>query len=155
MPRNYVELGDLDSALMYLNKSIEIDPFLRRLSLQQGDDTPRFWRYPELPSQSSITTSHINSNKDDTKAYYKRAYYKYEIEDLTGALADIERAMAKDSVPTPLHTYCVETSMLLKVRASRPKRTTTPSWKTPLVIIPVHVSLLSPIWVKGASNENP
>ena len=26
MPKNYVELGDLDSALMYLNMAIKIDP---------------------------------------------------------------------------------------------------------------------------------
>lgn len=101
MPSNYVELGDLDSALMYLNKSIEIDPSFARNHYFKAMILHAFGDPGAAITELNNYFAHPNSNKDDTEAYYKRAYYKYETKDLTGALADIERAMAKDTSPDP------------------------------------------------------
>ena len=101
MPSNYVELGDLDSALMYLNKSIEIDPSFARNHYFKAMILHAFGDTRAAIAELNNYFAHPNSDKDDTETYYTRAYYKYEIKDLSGALADIERAMAKDTVPDP------------------------------------------------------
>ena len=101
MPRNYVELGDLDSALMYLNNSIEIDPSFAGYHYNKAMILHAFGDTKAAIAELNNYFAHPNSDKDDTEAYYKRAYYKYETKDLSGALADVERAMAKDSHPAP------------------------------------------------------
>lgn len=101
MPRNYVELGDLDSALMYLNMAIEIDPSFAGYHYNKAMILHAFGDTKAAIAELNNYFAHPNSDKDDTEAYYKRAYYKYETKDLSGALADVERAMAKDSHPAP------------------------------------------------------
>lgn len=101
MPRNYVELGDLDSALMYLNMAIKIDPSFAGYHYNKAMILHAFGDTRAAIAELNNYFAHPNSDKDDTEAYYKRAYYKYETKDLSGALADVERAMAKDTSPAP------------------------------------------------------
>lgn len=101
MPRNYVELGDLDSALMYLNMAIKIDPSFAGYLYNKAMILHAFGDTRAAIAELNNYFAHPNSDKDDTEAYYKRAYYKTEIKDLSGALADVERAMAKDTSPDP------------------------------------------------------
>ncbi|WP_417145694.1 tetratricopeptide repeat protein [Porphyromonas sp.] len=101
MPKNYVELGDLDSALMYLNMAIKIDPSFAIYHYNKATILHAFGDTRAAITELNNYFAHPNSDKNDTEAYYKRAYYKFEIKDLSGALADVERAMAKDSHPNP------------------------------------------------------
>lgn len=101
MPKNYVELGDLDSALMYLNMAIKIDPSFAIYHYNKATILHAFGDTKAAITELNNYFAHPNSNKDDAQAYYKLAYYKSEIKDLSGALADVERAMAKDSTPAP------------------------------------------------------
>ena len=100
MPKNYVELGDLDSALMYLNMAIKIDPSFAGYHYNKATILHAFGDTRAAITELNNYFAHPNSDKNDTEAYYKRAYYKFEIKDLSGALADVERAMAKDTAPT-------------------------------------------------------
>lgn len=97
----YVELGSLDSALLYTDMAIETDPSFARNHYFKAMILHAFGDTRAAIAELNNYFAHPNCNKDDTKAYYKRAYYKYETKDLTGALADIERAMAKDTSPDP------------------------------------------------------
>ena len=101
MPKNYVELGDLDSALMYLNMAIKIDPSFAGYHYNKATILHAFGDTRAAITELNNYFAHPNSDKNDTEAYYKRAYYKFEIKDLSGALADVKRAMAKDSHPNP------------------------------------------------------
>ena len=101
MPKNYVELGDLDSALMYLNMAIKIDPSFAGYHYNKAMILHAFGDTRAAITELNNYFAHPNSDKNDTEAYYKRAYYKFEIKDLSGALADVKRAMAKDSHPDP------------------------------------------------------
>lgn len=101
MPKNYVELGDLDSALMYLNMAIKIDPSFAGYHYNKAMILHAFGDTRVAITELNNYFAHPNSDKNDTEAYYKRAYYKFEIKDLSGALADVKRAMAKDSHPDP------------------------------------------------------
>lgn len=95
----YVELGSLDSALLYTDMAIETDPSFAGYHYNKAMILHAFGDTKAAITELDNYFAHPNSNKDDAQAYYKRAYYKSEIKDLSGALADIERAMAKDSPP--------------------------------------------------------
>ena len=97
----YVELGSLDSALLYTDMAIETDPSFAGYHYNKALMLHAFGDTKAAITELNNYFAHPNSNKDDAHAYYKRAYYKSEIKDLSGALADVERAMAKDSTPTP------------------------------------------------------
>ena len=96
----YVELGSLDSALVYTDMAIEIDPSFAGYHYNKAMILHAFGNTKVAITELNNYFAHPNSNKDDAHAYYKRAYYKSEIKDLSGALADVERAMAKDTAPT-------------------------------------------------------
>ena len=100
----YVELGSLDSALLYTDMAIETDPSFAGYHYNKALMLHAFGDTKAAITELNNYFAHPNSNKDDAHAYYKS-----EIKDLSGALADVERAMA---------------STLLKGRASRPKPTT-------------------------------
>lgn len=95
----YVELGSLDSALLYTDMAIETDPSFAGYHYNKAMILHAFGDTKAAITELDNYFAHPNSNKDDAQAYYKRAYYKSEIKDLSGALADIEQAMAKDSIP--------------------------------------------------------
>ena len=95
----YVELGSLDSALLYTDMAIETDPSFAGYHYNKAMMLHAFGDTRAAITELNNYFAHPNSNKDDAQAYYKRAYYKTEIKDLSGALADVERAMAKDSTP--------------------------------------------------------
>lgn len=97
----YVELGDLDSALLYTDMAIETDPSFAGYHYNKALMLHAFGNTKAAITELNNYFAHPNRNKDDAHAYYKRAYYKSEIKDLSGALADVERAMAKDSHPNP------------------------------------------------------
>ena len=97
----YVELGSLDSALVYTDMAIEIDPSFAGYHYNKAMILHAFGDTRAAITELNNYFAHPNSDKDDAKAYYKRAYYKTEIKDLSGALADVKRAMAKDSHPAP------------------------------------------------------
>ena len=97
----YVELGSLDSALLYTDMAIETDPSFAGYHYNKAMMLHAFGNTRAAITELNNYFAHPNSDKDDTEAYYKRAYYKYETKDLSGALADVERAMAKDSHPNP------------------------------------------------------
>ncbi len=97
----YVELGSLDSALLYTDMAIETDPSFAGYHYNKALMLHAFGDTKAAITELNNYFAHPNSNKDDAHAYYKRAYYKSEIKDLSGALADVERAMAKDSTPAP------------------------------------------------------
>lgn len=97
----YVELGSLDSALLYTDMAIETDPSFAGYHYNKALMLHAFGNTKAAITELNNYFAHPNSNKDDAHAYYKRAYYKSEIKDLSGALADVERAMAKDSTPDP------------------------------------------------------
>lgn len=97
----YVELGSLDSALLYTDRAIEIDPSFAGYHYNKALMLHAFGNTKAAITELNNYFAHPNSNKDDAQAYYKLAYYKSEIKDLSGALADVERAMAKDSHPDP------------------------------------------------------
>ena len=101
MARCYVELGSLDSALLYTDMAIETDPSFAGYHYNKAMILHAFGDTRAAIAELDNYFAHPNSNKEDTEAYYKRAYYKTEIKDLSGALADVERAMAKDSHPVP------------------------------------------------------
>ena len=96
----YVELGSLDSALMYTDMAIKTDPSFAGYHYNKAMILHAFGDTRAAITELNNYFAHPNSNKEDTEAYYKRAYYKFEIKDLSGALADVERAMAKDTAPT-------------------------------------------------------
>ena len=96
----YVELGSLDSALMYTDMAIKTDPSFAGYHYNKAMILHAFGDTKAAITELDNYFAHPNSNKEDTEAYYKRAYYKFEIKDLSGALADVERAMAKDTAPT-------------------------------------------------------
>ena len=100
MARCYVELGSLDSALLYTDMAIETDPSFAGYHYNKAMILHAFGDTRAAIAELDNYFAHPNSNKEDTEAYYKRAYYKFEIKDLSGALADVERAMAKDTAPT-------------------------------------------------------
>ena len=100
MARCYVELGSLDSALMYTDMAIKTDPSFAGYHYNKAMILHAFGDTKAAITELDNYFAHPNSNKEDTEAYYKRAYYKFEIKDLSGALADVERAMAKDTAPT-------------------------------------------------------
>ena len=100
MARCYVELGSLDSALMYTDMAIKTDPSFAGYHYNKAMILHTFGDTRAAIAELDNYFAHPNSNKEDTEAYYKRAYYKTEIKDLSGALADVERAMAKDTAPT-------------------------------------------------------
>ena len=95
----YVELGSLDSALLYTDMAIETDPSFAGYHYNKALILHAFGDTRAAITELDNYFAHPNSNKDNAQAYYKRAYYKYEIKDLSGALADVEQAMAKDSIP--------------------------------------------------------
>ena len=95
----YVELGSLDSALLYTDMAIETDPSFAGYHYNKAMILHAFGDTKAAITELDNYFAHPNSNKDDAQAYYKSAYYKSEIKDLSGALADIEQAMAKDSIP--------------------------------------------------------
>ena len=97
----YVELGSLDSALLYTDMAIETDPSFAGYHYNKAMMLHAFGNTKAAITELNNYFAHPNCNKDDAQAYYKRAYYKTEIKDLSGALADVERAMAKDSHPVP------------------------------------------------------
>lgn len=97
----YVELGSLDSALLYTDMAIETDPSFAGYHYNKALMLHAFGNTKAAITELNNYFAHPNSNKDDAQAYYKLAYYKSEIKDLSGALADVERAMAKDSTPAP------------------------------------------------------
>ena len=97
----YVELGDLDSALLYTDMAIKTGPPFAGYHYNKAMILHAFGDTRAAIAELNNYFAHPNSDKDDTETYYTRAYYKYEIKDLSGALADIERAMAKDTVPDP------------------------------------------------------
>ena len=97
----YVELGSLDSALMYTDMAIKTDPSFAGYHYNKAMILHAFGDTRAAITELNNYFAHPNRNKDDAHAYYKRAYYKSEIKDLSGALADVERAMAKDSTPDP------------------------------------------------------
>lgn len=99
MARCYVELGSLDSALLYTDMAIETDPSFAGYHYNKATILHAFGNTKAAITELNNYFAHPNSNKDDAQAYYKLAYYKSEIKDLSGALADVERAMAKDSTP--------------------------------------------------------
>ena len=101
MPKNYVELGSLDSALLYTDMAIETGPSFAGYHYNKAMMLHAFGNTRAAITELNNYFAHPNSDKNDTEAYYKRAYYKFEIKDLSGALADVERAMAKDSHPNP------------------------------------------------------
>lgn len=100
MARCYVELGSLDSALMYTDMAIKTDPSFAGYHYNKAMILHTFGDTRAAIAELDNYFAHPNSNKEDTEAYYKRASYKTEIKDLSGALADVERAMAKDTAPT-------------------------------------------------------
>lgn len=95
----YVELGSLDSALLYTDMAIKTDPSFAGYHYNKAMMLHAFGNTKAAITELDNYFAHPNCNKDDAQAYYKRAYYKSEIKDLSGALADVERAMAKDSPP--------------------------------------------------------
>lgn len=97
----YVELGSLDSALLYTDMAIETDPSFAGYHYNKAMMLHAFGDTKAAITELDNYFAHPNCNKDDAHAYYKRAYYKTEIKDLSGALADVEQAMAKDSHPVP------------------------------------------------------
>ena len=97
----YVELGSLDSALLYTDMAIKTDPSFAGYHYNKALMLHAFGNTKAAITELNNYFAHPNSNKDDAQAYYKLAYYKSEIKDLSGALADVERAMAKDSTPAP------------------------------------------------------
>lgn len=97
----YVELGSLDSALLYTDMAIETDPSFAGYHYNKALMLHAFGDTRAAITELNNYFAHPNRNKDDAHAYYKRAYYKSEIKDLSGALADVERAMAKDSHTDP------------------------------------------------------
>ena len=101
MARCYVELGSLDSALMYTDMAIETDPSFAGYHYNKAMILHAFGDTKAAITELDNYFAHPNSDKDDAQAYYKRAYYKTEVKDLSGALADVEQAMAKDSIPAP------------------------------------------------------
>ena len=101
MARCYVELGSLDSALLYTDMAIETDPSFAGYHYNKATILHAFGDTRAAITELNNYFAHPNSDKDDAEAYYKRAYYKTEIKDLSGALADVKRAMAKDSHPAP------------------------------------------------------
>ena len=100
MARCYVELGSLDSALMYTDMAIKTDPSFAGYHYNKAMILHTFGDTRAAIAELDNYFAHPNSNKEDTEAYYKRASYKTEIKDLSGALTDVEQAMAKDSAPT-------------------------------------------------------
>ena len=100
MARCYVELGSLDSALMYTDMAIETDPSFAGYHYNKAMILHAFGDTKAAITEIDNYFAHPNSDKDDAQAYYKRAYYKTEVKDLSGALADVEQAMAKDTAPT-------------------------------------------------------
>ena len=96
----YVELGSLDSALLYTDMAIETDPSFAGYHYNKAMMLHAFGNTRAAITELDNYFAHPNSDKNDTKAYYKRAYYKFEIKDLSGALTDVKRAMAKDTAPT-------------------------------------------------------
>lgn len=100
MARCYVELGSLDSALMYTDMAIKTDPSFAGYHYNKAMILHTFGDTRAAIAELDNYFAHPNSNKEDTEAYYKRASYKTEIKDLSGAIADVERAMAKDTAPT-------------------------------------------------------
>lgn len=100
MARCYVELGSLDSALMYTDMAIKTDPSFAGYHYNKAMILHAFGDTKAAITELDNYFAHPNSDKDDAQAYYKRAYYKTEIKDLSGALADVEQAMAKDTAPT-------------------------------------------------------
>ena len=101
MARCYVELGSLDSALLYTDMAIETDPSFAGYHYNKATILHAFGDTRAAITELNNYFAHPNSDKEDAEAYYKRAYYKTEIKDLSGALADVEQAMAKDSHPVP------------------------------------------------------
>ncbi|WP_308554701.1 tetratricopeptide repeat protein [uncultured Porphyromonas sp.] len=97
----YVELGSLDSALLYTDMAIETDPSFAGYHYNKAMMLHAFGDTKAAITELDNYFAHPNCNKDDAHAYYKLAYYKSEIKDLSGALADVEQAMAKDSHPAP------------------------------------------------------
>ena len=96
----YVELGSLDSALLYTDMAIETDPSFAGYHYNKAMILHAFGDTKAAITEIDNYFAHPNSDKDDAQAYYKRAYYKTEVKDLSGALADVEQAMAKDTAPT-------------------------------------------------------
>lgn len=92
----YVELGSLDSALLYTDMAIETDPSFAGYHYNKAMMLHAFGNTRAAITELDNYFAHPNCNKDDAHAYYKS-----EIKDLSGALADVERAMAKDSHPAP------------------------------------------------------
>ncbi len=97
----YVELGSLDSALLYTDMAIETDPSFAGYHYNKAMMLHAFGNTKAAITELDNYFAHPNCNKDDAQAYYKRAYYKSEIKDLSGVLADVKRAMTKDSHPNP------------------------------------------------------
>ena len=96
----YVELGSLDSALLYTDMAIETDPSFAGYHYNKAMMLHAFGNTRAAITELNNYFAHPNCNKGDAQTYYKRAYYKTEIKDLSGALADVEQAMAKDTAPT-------------------------------------------------------
>ena len=101
MARCYVELGSLDSALLYTDMAIETDPSFAGYHYNKAMMLHAFGNTRAAITELNNYFAHPNCNKGDAQTYYKRAYYKTEIKDLSGALADVEQAMAKDSHLVP------------------------------------------------------
>ena len=96
----YVELGSLDSALLYTDMAIETDPSFAGYHYNKAMMLHAFGNTRAAITELNNYFAHPNCNKGDAQTYYKRAYYKTEIKDLSNALADVEQAMAKDTAPT-------------------------------------------------------